>query len=334
MAFPPVVFSKLLLKNWIMSNKPLVTIFQLSYNDEKYIAEALNGVLSQTYQPLQVIVSDDCSQDRTFAIVKDLVAKYDGPHQVIINQNEKNLGLGNNVNRIMQLAQGELIVESDGDDISFPNRVADTVKLWMDSGKKHRVMCGRSWLINEVGKSSGKLPKVQSMTFDKVIEPTGRQWVYGGSLAWHRSLFDIFGPLREGVVAQDKAIGFRSLLLGQEIGFVDRPIIKYRLHTLSLTHNRTPQDRLKHKVAMFGSYVQDLDLARSLGYFENRNDIDDIYQKFSACYADFLLRYEILSASLLRSALHLITCGNRLSIEQKKNLLLKRIKGEKTRAGW
>lgn len=279
-----------------MSSKPLVTIFQLSYNNEKFIAEALNSVLSQNYQPLQIIISDDCSQDRSFSIIRELAAKYDGPHQIILNQNEKNLGLGDNVNRIMELAEGELIVESDGDDISFPNRVAETVNMWMGTGGKYHVMCGDSLIINEAGESSHKLPKVKPMTFDKVLRSKGGQWVYGGSLAWHRSLFDIFGPLREGVVSQDKAIGFRSLLLGQEIGYIEKPLIKYRVHSSNLTNDRKQHERLKHKIATFGCYIKDFDTAMSLGYFEGRNDIQSVYQEFTGIYADFWARFNIVTS--------------------------------------
>lgn len=309
-----------------MYKNPLVTIFQLSFNNEKYIEEALNSVFAQTYQPLQIIVSDDCSQDRSFSIVKEMVAQYDGPHQVVVHQNKKNLGLGDNVNRVMELAEGELIVESDGDDFSFPDRVMETIKMWLDTGKKYLVICGESPMINEKGESCGKLPKLKSVTFDKVLQSKGEHWVYGGSLVWHRSLFDVFGPLRKGVVAQDKAIGFRSLLLGQEIGYLEKPVIKYRVHSSNLTNDRTSQERLKHKIAMFGSFVHDFDTARSLGYFKGRQDIDTVYQKFTGIYANFVLREKILTSGFLKSIFTIITCGNRLSVPHKKNLFLKRIK--------
>lgn len=308
-----------------MSNNPLVTITQLSYNNEKYIAEALNGVFEQTYQPLQIIISDDYSQDRSFSIIKEMVANYDGPHQVVVHQNETNLGLGDNVNRVMELAEGEFIVESDGDDISFPDRVAETVKMWLDTGEKYLVMSGESPMINEKGESCGKLPKLKPITFDKVLQAKAEHWVYGGSLVWHRSLYEIFGPLRKGVIAQDKAIGFRSLLLGQEIGYLEKPVIKYRVHSSNLTNDRTSQERLKHKIAMFGSFVQDFDTARSLGYFKGRQDIDTVYQKFTGIYADFVLREKILTSGLLKSIFTIITCGNKLSVPHKKSLFLKRI---------
>lgn len=308
----------------MMNTNPLVTIFLLSYNNEKFIAEALNSVLLQNYQPLQIIISDDCSPDRSFSIASELTEKYYGPHKIVFNKNEINLGIGGHINRIMELAEGELIIEADGDDISLPGRVAETVNMWVDSCKKCPAMCGESLIINEAGELVSKLPKVKSITFDKVLRSHG-QWIYGGSLAWHRSLFDIFGPLRDDVVSQDKAIGFRSLLLGHEIGYIEKTLIKYRSHSSNITNDSTLNERLKQKIGTFGSYIKDFDTARSLGYFEDRHDIQNVYQEFTGIYSDFILRQKILTSGLLESIFTIITCGNKLSIPHKKSLFLKRI---------
>jgi glycosyltransferase involved in cell wall biosynthesis len=47
-----------------------------AYNHERFIAEAVRGALSQTYSPLEIIISDDCSTDRTFEIIQSEVAGY------------------------------------------------------------------------------------------------------------------------------------------------------------------------------------------------------------------------------------------------------------------
>ncbi len=55
-------------------NKLLVTFALFSYNQERFIREALRGALAQTYSPLQIVISDDCSQDRTFKIIQEQAA--------------------------------------------------------------------------------------------------------------------------------------------------------------------------------------------------------------------------------------------------------------------
>ena len=53
-----------------MSERPLVTFALFAYNQEKYIREAVEGAFSQTYQRMEIILSDDCSTDSTFDILK------------------------------------------------------------------------------------------------------------------------------------------------------------------------------------------------------------------------------------------------------------------------
>src|SRR4051812_14455329 len=72
--------------------RPLVTFVLFSYNQERYIREAVAGALAQTYQPLKIVISDDCSTDRTFEIVREMASAYTGPHKIVLRRNPKNLG--------------------------------------------------------------------------------------------------------------------------------------------------------------------------------------------------------------------------------------------------
>ncbi len=309
-----------------MGDYPLVTVALFSYNQEKYIEEAVNSILSQDCEPVQIIISDDCSIDKTYSIATSLVNKYTGPHQITLNCNKKNLGIGGHINKIMQLSKGELIVAAGGDDISLPNRVADTVEMWRKTGNRCLSMCSEMLMINEAGECFNKLPKVKPVTFDQVLQPHSR-WIYGASHAWHKSLFDIFGPLRDDVVSEDKAIGFRSLLLGQQIGCIEKTLVKYRFHSLNITRGSTNIESLQQKIGTFGSYIEDFEKARLLGYLKDRGDTDKVYREFTRIHTDFKLRHKILTSGLIKATILLMTCGNKLSVQQKKNLFLKKIKG-------
>src|SRR5436305_10570563 len=105
-----------------MINRPLLTFVVASFNQEKYIEQAVRGALAQTYSPLEIIISDDCSRDRAFVIASEIISSYRGPHKVRLNRNPINLGIGGHVNRIMELCRGQLIIASAGDDVSLPNR--------------------------------------------------------------------------------------------------------------------------------------------------------------------------------------------------------------------
>ena len=83
-------------------NNPLVTVILFTFNQESYIAEAVESVLNQTYQTLEIIISDDCSSDATFDLIKELAEKISGPHSLRINRNTKNQGIGRHVSNIMR----------------------------------------------------------------------------------------------------------------------------------------------------------------------------------------------------------------------------------------
>ncbi len=104
--------------------RPLITFALFAYNQEKYIREAVEGALSQTYSPLEIILSDDCSSDRTFEIMEVMVAEYEGPHKILLNRTSENGGLAHHINSVFSIAAGEWVVMATGDDISFPERVS------------------------------------------------------------------------------------------------------------------------------------------------------------------------------------------------------------------
>jgi glycosyltransferase involved in cell wall biosynthesis len=227
------------------SNRPLLTFGIVAYNQETFIQEAVLGAFSQTYSPLQIILSDDCSGDSTFHIMREMAAHYRGPHQVGLNQNPRNEGLCAHVNRVAGLAQGQLIVGSAGDDISLPNRAERIYEAWEDSGRKATSISSRYNVINEHGRPAeypdqavdrlpGQVgPFIHLHTSPAEYISTLRPHVSGCTHAFSPRLFSIFGPLSKDVTYEDTALGFRSVLAGA-LTVIDEPLVKYRRHTNNL----------------------------------------------------------------------------------------------------
>ncbi|HRN90950.1 MAG TPA: glycosyltransferase family 2 protein [Ferruginibacter sp.] len=100
-----------------MNSKPLVSILMTSFNREKYIGEAIESVLSTTYENFEFIIVDDCSTDRTVEIIKS----YQQSNPVIqLYINEVNLGDYPNRNRAASYAKGKYLKYVDSDDMIFP----------------------------------------------------------------------------------------------------------------------------------------------------------------------------------------------------------------------
>ncbi len=99
-------------------NQPLISVLITSYNREKYISEAIESVLNQTYRNIELIIVDDYSSDNTFSIIKHYEEK---DNRVYIYQNDHNLGQFPNRNKAASLAKGEYLKYLDSDDVLYPN---------------------------------------------------------------------------------------------------------------------------------------------------------------------------------------------------------------------
>src|SRR5262245_41277779 len=118
------------------ASRPLVTFAVFACNQEKFVREAVESALAQTYSPLQIILSDDCSNDRTFEIIQEIAAAYRGPHEIALNRNASRLGIGGHFNRVEELARGELVVVQAADDVSLPQRTQVMYDAWEKSGRR------------------------------------------------------------------------------------------------------------------------------------------------------------------------------------------------------
>ncbi len=212
-----------------MNDRPLVTFALFAYNLERFVREAVEGALSQTYSPLEIILSDDCSSDSTFDIMQEMTSGYSGPHKIIINRNRVNLGIGGHVNRIMEMASGELIVAAAGDDVSLPGRCEELVEYWQANGRRFKSIYSDVILIDEVGQELGFL---SGPPFVGPLDEMLRRFmpgVKGCSHAWTRDVFTRFGPLLPDTVCEDRVIPMRSHLLGG-IGHCEKALVHYRQH--------------------------------------------------------------------------------------------------------
>ena len=114
-----------------MSNQPLVSIIVPSYNVSKYIGEAIESVLSQTYWNWELIVTDDASTDNTCAIVEQYIAK---DSRIYLYRLPSNMGAGVARNNSIEHAKGRYIAFLDADDWWYPNKLEKQLRFMQDKG--------------------------------------------------------------------------------------------------------------------------------------------------------------------------------------------------------
>lgn len=118
------------------------------YNGVRYLNEAIDSVLNQTFKNFELIVLDNCSTDHTVELVK----QYKDPRVKLV-QNETNVGLLGNWNKILSLATGEYVKMLPADDAIYPDCLQLQVEvLEADREKKISLVCGRKNIVDKDGK--------------------------------------------------------------------------------------------------------------------------------------------------------------------------------------
>lgn len=107
--------------------KKLVSVIMGIYNCEKYLEEALDCIVNQTYTNWEVIMCDDGSKDGTLSVAQKFVDRY--PDKFILLKNESNMGLNFTLNKCLYEAKGEYIARMDGDDLCSPDRFQKEIDI-------------------------------------------------------------------------------------------------------------------------------------------------------------------------------------------------------------
>jgi len=111
-----------------MDSLPLVSVCIITYNSSSTVAETLEGMFSQTYPRLELLVSDDCSQDDTVDICRQWIEKHkDRFERTEIIVREKNGGVAANLNTVIRACRGAWIKYLAGDDILLPDCIQDNI---------------------------------------------------------------------------------------------------------------------------------------------------------------------------------------------------------------
>ncbi|MES2628601.1 MAG: glycosyltransferase [Bacteroidota bacterium] len=244
-----------------MTERPLVSLIIMAYKAEKFVREAIEGAFAQTYENLEIILSDDTSPDRTFEIMSEMAAAYTGPHKVILNRNPVNLGIGAHVNKLWhETVTGEWIVVSAGDDVSLPERVSELMDI---ATEDTALIHGRPLAIDDKSvqfEFEERFEKVNLPILERNdVEETILSYtcVRGATMAINRKFLRFWGGFIPGLVNEDVILAYRAQFWGKLV-YTRKPLIKYRVHDESLSNRPQPKtfDAYKrHQSKMANEYL-------------------------------------------------------------------------------
>ena len=120
-----------------------------AYNAEKYIGEAIESILNQTFKDFEFIIIDDCSTDKTWEIIQEYAKK---DSRIRAFHNEHNLYISKARNLSIELSQCDILAIMDADDNSMPNRLEKQYNLLLNN-PDIAVVGAFMEIIDELGKS-------------------------------------------------------------------------------------------------------------------------------------------------------------------------------------
>lgn len=218
----------------------LATMLLIAYNHEKFIEKSLNSALSQDYRPLQIIIWNNNSNDKTHDLIESVIKYHDIDLDISYHNSDYNYYPGFHViNSLMSMARGQYHILMSCDDISAPNRVSETMNVFLKTGagalSTSGILIDENDTELETYSHLEKKPEFKlDFTAHDFVEVGGSPACWGPGLAWHRDVFDKFGPLRDGARNADVMIPFRGALIGNNT-FITKRLVYRRLHDSNIS---------------------------------------------------------------------------------------------------
>jgi glycosyltransferase involved in cell wall biosynthesis len=221
------------LANRTPSAGPKVSMVILSYNQEAYISDAIASALSQSYGNLEIIVSDDGSNDETPRLIAEWAERF--PDRIIAILNRNNSGISKNCNAALARCTGEFIAFMGADDILLPRKTREQV-LWFQRNPD-AVLCGHRVDVNMNGFVT--TPDASYTNYGSGFGPKqfikkGMQ-LHGISLMVRASAIPSHGYDESIPMASDLMFCIDVLASGGGYGFVDETLMVYRIHPANIS---------------------------------------------------------------------------------------------------
>lgn len=258
-------------------NEVLVSVVMSVYNGEKYLNEAIDSILNQTFKNFEFIIINDASTDSS----KSKILAFSDARIRLID-NDINLGLTRSLNKGISLATGKYIARMDADDISEPERLITQVKFLEKN--PDICFCGSwFWLLGE--KEVITIPENDAEIRANLLRKN--QFAHP-TMMFRREIFDAGIRYNESLLTSQDYELWTRLILQYKGANVPVPLLKYRMHCEQVTYN--------HK-SMVSERTRDIMKNYALQVFKNTINMQEAFFHTSV----MLLEYTGNIAEVLQS---------------------------------
>lgn len=227
------------------NSTPLLTALIIHYQNGATIFETIDSILAQDYPRIELVVSDDDSDNFDIQKVRDYIEsnKGDNIEQVVVRRNDHNLGMVAHLEAVHQITSGdiELLIAAD-DCWRDPHVFSDFAQAFADLGSNAEFVTSQIEICDEHLNSTGDLfitPYIrlllQNEDMESLLNELALSCVLPGSgSAFRRSYFEKIGSLADDyTIVEDWSAYLRWLRMGYKIYYIDRVTLKHRYGGIS-----------------------------------------------------------------------------------------------------
>ncbi len=233
-----------------MTTSPKVSVVIPVYNGDRYVSEAIESILAQSFTDFELILIDDASTDGSL----DVLRSYKDP-RVRVEFNEVNLGLAGAHNRGIDLARGHYLAMLDHDDCSYPERLATQV-AFLDGHPDFALVGGWAEIMDEEGRTVRK-QKRYALSPDEIrVNLIFQCALFHPSIMARREIMQRYRYSERFSISDDFDL-FVRLARTFKLGNVPEVLVRHRRHRARTSYTKAHLKESEN-VTIFADQMSDL----------------------------------------------------------------------------
>lgn len=248
-------------------NPPLVSIGITVYNAADTLETAIQSALAQIWRPIEILIVDDCSTDKSNMVLDKLKSQYD---EISIFKNDRNMGVASSRNRILDEACGEFVVFFDADDESHPERIKLQLQRILNYERDYAngapVIChtarrlvypdGNEQIAVTMGENETQMAPVGLSIAERILLGTPVKDAYGGcptcSQMARLSTYQLLGGFDPDFRrSEDTDFNIRLAKLGGHFVGIKKPLV---LQRMTMTPEKSLKDEQKYSLMLLNKH--------------------------------------------------------------------------------
>lgn len=223
----------------------LVSIIMPAYNCGKYISEAIQSVIKQTYDNWELIIINDCSTDDTQNIIKDFQNR---DNRIRAYKNDKNSGVSETRNKGISEAKGEWVAFLDGDDIWDEKKLDEQIKCAQKNNAGF-IFTGAAYIDENGKKYRGIFNVPEKVSYKKLL----KQNVISCSSAMVKRFYfiDFNIKMENDSIHEDFCVWLKILRIADFAYGINEPLLIYRITGKSKSGNKIKSLKMAYKTYIY-----------------------------------------------------------------------------------